>query len=686
MSIQIRHHFLCILALAALLAGCASPSLPATPTPAPAATTVANTIPAASPFPATATPATAPNATSVPLEPATATPAGCQPDELTHGELHDLAFAPDGAWLAAASSGGVYRHNAANLSYQQPLLQGEPFYSVAISPDGKILAAGGLSQVALVDTVTGQELRRLGREFGGKTLRLAFTPDGNWLAALGEGYNSGALSLWNLADGSQQERVFSTYGNITSLAFSPDGASLALGTDTGRVEVFDWESAARLAILAEPQQDQFFTTITDLDFSPDGSFLAATGESTQGLVRVWSLGQSKRVAERYQTGYPSPRPYVAFNADGTRLLSGMGDLALAWERSSSEQVGTLWGYSSFPMDMEVSPDGERIAWVTASGLTLVYPLGSSGQNLALLEPGGYYAMNVTFSSPKVIATGLYNYGTVTLEKPQELVRLWNPNTGHPLTKYSDASAAAFPPRIHNNSSEEVIALANTWGKLHNVDWAMGRGVCLPGCACDPAAGFVKPKSCFWQLPHDLSSMKLNYSPDGSLLAVSGVANGWSAALLWDVTSGQEKAWFPGGHAPAFAPDGRLAAIPVDEINADHTVVTPTLVIYDLDGNSIVKRSLLPASGRAAFSPDGKWLAVGVSSLEMNNPSGQNPPDAQRNGLMLWDAAAWEMALYLPIAYGIVALDYAGSAAGPPILASATETGRILVWNEEVCKR
>ena len=688
MSFQARQHFLCIMMLAALLAGCASPPLPATPTPALAATAVANTIPAASPIPATATPVTAPSATSLPLEPATATPAGCQPARaigLTHGELQDLAFAPDGSWLAAASSAGVYRHNAANLSYQQPILQGEPFYSVAISPDSKILAAGGLSQVALVDTVTGGELRRLGREFGGKTLRLAFTPDGNWLAALGEGYNSGALSLWNLADGSQQERVFSTYGNITSLAFSPDGASLALGTDTGRVEVFDWESAARLAILAEPQQDQFFTTITDLDFSPDGSFLAATGESTQGLVRVWSLGQSKRVVERYQTGYPSPRPYVAFSADGARLLGGMGDLALAWERSSGEQVGTVWGYSSYIMDLQVSPDGQLAAWATARGLAFVYPLTGGAGSLALAEPGGYYAMNVTFISPEEIAVGLYNYGEITPERLQEKVRVWNAITGEPIQSYPNAGVSAFNSLNQTSEARNTIALADTWGKLRLADRATGAGLCLPGCECDPAAGFVLPESCFWQLPYDLSPMQMGYSPDGNFLAISGVANIWHAALVWDMTSGQETAWFPGGHAPAFAPDGRLAAIPVDEINADHTVVTPTLVIYDLDGNSIVKRSLLPASGRAAFSPDGKWLAVGVSSLEMNNPSGQNPPDAQRNGLMLWDAAAWEMALYLPIAYGIVALDYAGPAAGPPILAAATETGRILVWNEGICR-
>lgn len=637
----------------------------------------------------TEAPTSVPSTTPTASLPATTVPAGCQidtPTELTHGELQDVALSPDGLWLITSSLSGVHVHDAASLGYDRTLLQETPYYSVAISPDGQILAAGGLSQVVLVDLATGQELDRVGEEFEGMAQRLAFTSDGNWLAAPGWGYLTGAVRLWNLADHSRQERNFSTYGSVTSLAFSPDGRILALGTDMGRVELFDWESSARLAILAEPQEDNFFSRITDLDFSPDGNFLAAVGESPQGLARVWSLKGSKRIVESHQTGFTSIRPYVAFIENGERLLSGMGDLAIAWERSSGEQVATLWGYSSMPLDLELSPDGERIAWVTAAGLTLVYPLSEEGQNLALAEPGGYHALNVTFATSKNVVVGLYNYGIVTPDKHQEMIRMWNAMTGESEKWYTNASAPAFPPRIQNTLEEEVITLVDTWGKFRIQYLANEGGLCLPGCTCDPSAGFVKPESCFQQLPYGLSPLKLRYSLDGTLVAASGVADGWSAALLWDPAAGEERAWFPGGHSPTFAPDRKLIAIPVDEINTEHTVVTPTLVLYDYDNRTVIQRSLLPASGRAVFSPSGEWLAIGLSSLENTNTTGQYPPDSQKNGLMFWDVSSWEQAAYFPVTYGIVALDHTHLVINKMILAAATEIGRILIWDPAPCGR
>lgn len=77
-------------------------------------------------------------------------------------------------------------------------------------------------------------------------------------------------------------KAFEAYGSITSMALSPDGATLALGTNTGRIETFNWQTASRRAILA----DSGGPTATGLAFNRAGYRLAAAFFSGDGLVRV----------------------------------------------------------------------------------------------------------------------------------------------------------------------------------------------------------------------------------------------------------------------------------------------------------------------------------------------------------------------------------------------------------------
>jgi WD40 repeat protein len=649
--------------------------------------------PSPSPFPTgspqlTASPspqATLPQATAekppspTPISAAiTPTFAACQPGEpfeLVHGELRDLAVSPDGRWLATASSGGVYLHDAASLHFVRPLTQERPFSSLAFAPDSKTLAVGSPGQIQVLDAGSGKVLQSIETGAQNAPLHLAFTPDGTQLVGLGvsQSGSAGAVTVWNLASGGQQEKSFPTYGNPTSLALSPDGATLALGTDAGRIELFDWEKGARLAVLREAQGDVPTWAVSDLDFSPDGNFLASVDVSPAGGASVWSLKGNKRLVEQYASAYPAIHPSVAFTNQGKTLLSATEDLAVAWDREKHEQTGDLWGYSSMPLDMATAPDGSRLAWVARTGLVRVYP---GIAPLALSKPG-YQVLNVAFISPNKVAIGLYASGDLPPGQAREIVQLWNTSTGQVSQTYTDGSAAAFPNQLP--PAAEVLALADSWGNLRLEKWD-GSGLCLPGCACSPVGGSVKPENCAWKLPHDLSPLKMLYAPDDSLLAVAGVAGSWHAALLWDPAKGEEKAWFPGGHALAFDPSGRWLAAPVDEISSDHTVVTPTLVLYPLTASAAAQRFLLPASAHAAFSPDGGRLATGISTLELTNPTGQEPPPQAANGLIVWDTGNWKQLAYLPLDYGVTALSYFPKDA----LAAGTEAGRILLWKPAPC--
>src|SRR6185369_8180451 len=106
-------------------------------------------------------------------------------------------------------------------------------HSAAVSPDGKVIAAGGGGRVVLWDAATGKQLRRLDLPPTGVT-PLAFSPNGRTLAT-GSGDN--LVRLWDAASGKLLRQLvghegppdprYYTLPGLYHIAFSPDGKTLA---------------------------------------------------------------------------------------------------------------------------------------------------------------------------------------------------------------------------------------------------------------------------------------------------------------------------------------------------------------------------------------------------------------------------------------------------------------------------
>ncbi len=123
------------------------------------------------------------------------------------GYVEDVAFSPNGKTLAMASYGGnVYLWDVASGKALAPLTgHSSGVMAVAFSRDGRTLASGSVDQtVRLWNVATGQELMRMdtaGAEVG-PLLTLAFSPDGKHLLAGGEGLPGGdgsTTGLWSAA-------------------------------------------------------------------------------------------------------------------------------------------------------------------------------------------------------------------------------------------------------------------------------------------------------------------------------------------------------------------------------------------------------------------------------------------------------------------------------------------------------
>ena len=111
-------------------------------------------------------------------------------------------------------------------------------------------------------------------EYNGMVDALAFSPDGQTLAC---GSNNGTVSLWNVASCTRVAALDGHEGLIRSMAFTPDGHILATGSDDSTVRL--WDVAPGKCITALTGH---LGTVSSLAFSSDGRMLASAPWSAAG--------------------------------------------------------------------------------------------------------------------------------------------------------------------------------------------------------------------------------------------------------------------------------------------------------------------------------------------------------------------------------------------------------------------
>ncbi|MFG2367660.1 WD40 repeat domain-containing protein [Streptomyces mirabilis] len=163
---------------------------------------------------------------------------------------------------------------------------------MAFSPDSKLLALGaGDGAISLWDSATLKKTVTLSgpTKVGIEGLTdLAFSPDGKILAGATQ---DKAVKLWDAIRrveiasltftdiGSRSDYVSQV---VESIAFSPDGKTLAGSTGGGLIQLWDIATRKLTTTLDERAEDA-----RSAAFSPDGTMLAATLDSRMGL---WKLG------------------------------------------------------------------------------------------------------------------------------------------------------------------------------------------------------------------------------------------------------------------------------------------------------------------------------------------------------------------------------------------------------------
>lgn len=334
-------------------------------------------------------------------------------------QIGPVALSPDGATLAGYSrkrhrihlwdaASGELVVTIKNLRLGIGAWTGTRVNFLVFSPDGRTLATSGTGGIQLWDTSTGHRITALKPKW--PIHSMTFSPDGRTLATVSQGApvtrngetitqvrlehrviltgaQNDEIQLWDVGArrstaSLQRNSVFTIdTGNVTTVAYAPDGVTLATGRWDGTIQLRDTTTLRLTTTLAGHT-----TPVGALAFSPDGQTLASGGRRHDDAlsppspgsaeageaqsVRLWDLAADQPRGHSL-VGYTNSAGVVAFSPDGQILATGdampSAYPAQLWETATGQRISVLRPTATYIRAMAFSPDGKIVIIVAGDG-------------------------------------------------------------------------------------------------------------------------------------------------------------------------------------------------------------------------------------------------------------------------------------------------------------------------------
>ena len=202
-------------------------------------------------------------------------------------------------------------------------------------------------------------------------IRLAMSPDGRRLASISE---SPEGILWDL-EAHKPLSKFRIVGTLSSIAFSPDSKTLAVGSQFGAAKLFDAATGRELATL---QRFELATDWTEaLAFSPDSKLVAVC--SQMGNVQVWEVA-SGRLHAAFSSHDSGGCCAFAFSPDSRTLATAGHDATVKfWDVVTGQERCTLKGHQGPIRSLVFTPDASFLITGSDDGTVRLWPATTDDQ-------------------------------------------------------------------------------------------------------------------------------------------------------------------------------------------------------------------------------------------------------------------------------------------------------------------
>jgi WD40 repeat protein/DNA-binding SARP family transcriptional activator len=556
---------------------------------------------------------------------------------------HVTAYAPDAPrFVAADLEGGTASIRDALTGEALVILSGHrgEVLAVGYSPDGKLVATGGLDGTArLWDAGTGRQVHILRAHRGG-VFATRFSADGSRLATLGA---DRAVRVWDVRSG-RELRTFAGVHDRTEVRDAWGEGVAFVGRD--RIAVSPWargsarppvvakvlevSSGRQVAVVEDPAG---VGQIVDLDVSREGTRLVA-GQAETGQLQLYSLPSGKLLDAVHAHG--TAVLDVELSRDGRRVASGAVDgLARTWEvaRGKLREALTLHGHASPVGSVSFDRTGRHLlTWGSSLNEARVWDLSPAGRGevevLTLPGPQTERHADIAFTPDgRRLVASSGREGTV---------RVWSTDNGKKLLVLDQHARTKAPARavigIDVSPDGSRIATAGADGSARIFDAKTGRQLvvirgrhCVRRGLCDVNRAVFSPDgSRIATTGRDatvrifdattrrqlrvlrghkrsgLGTYPVEWSPDGGRL----LSTADDGTRIWDARTGRQLLWLPPSGGPGtsavWSPDGRQVL----------TMSGAGPVVWDASSGERLRTLATNApSADMEFSRDGSRLAI-----------------------------------------------------------------------------